>query len=63
MRDPKDIEMIFDEWEQTLSAPEREACQRAISNAITDLENVGPRSAKELVIALLLFCDGKFARP
>ena len=60
MLDPKEIERIFDAWEQTLSPPEREVCQRAINNAINDLDNVGLMSAKELVVATLLFCDGKF---
>lgn len=60
MPDPKEIEMIYDAWEQTLSPPERETLRRAISNAINDLDNVGLMSAKELLVSLLLFCDGKF---
>ncbi len=58
-----EIALIFDTWMKTLPFEEREACSRAIKNAMTRLENIGDLSAKELVIALLLFCDGKFPQP
>ena len=48
MPDPKEIGMIYDAWQQTLSPPERETLQRAISNAINDLNRVGLMSALEL---------------
>jgi hypothetical protein len=59
MQDPHEIERIYDAWEQTLSEPERESCRRAIKNAINDLDQVGQMSAKELLIALLLFYGKK----
>ena len=56
---PLEIASVFDEWEKTLEPLEKEWCRRALKNA-AQLENVGDVSAKELVIALLLFTAGKF---
>jgi hypothetical protein len=49
---------IFDEWEKTLNRSQKAWCRRALRNAGI-LEHVGEASAKELIIAMLLFCDGK----
>ena len=56
---PLEIASVFDEWEKTLAPLEKEWCRQALRNAAV-LENVGEVSAKELIITILLFTDGKF---
>jgi hypothetical protein len=57
MADQVEIAAIFDEWVRTLSPQQRTLCHRAIRNAACRLRNIGDASAKELLVAVLLFCD------
>jgi hypothetical protein len=55
MSDPNELAQLFDEWEKNLPAAERAACRRALRNVTARLEKVGAASAKELLIAVLMY--------
>jgi hypothetical protein len=59
MADQFEIAAVYDEWVRTLSPQQRAVCHRAIRNAACSLRNIGEASAKELLVAILLFCDEK----
>ena len=59
MDNQKELIEVFDDWEKTLSPDQKEWCRKALKNANINLRNIGEQSAKELLIEVLLYCDGK----
>ena len=62
MENLKDIAQIYDEWILTLEPEEALWCEEAVRNVMLDLRNVGELGAKTLVVAVLLFYDGRQRR-
>ncbi len=59
MDNQKELAEVFDDWERSLAPAQKEWCRKALKNANINLRNIGEQSAKELLIEILLFCDGK----
>ena len=62
MDQQKEIAEVFDAWEKSLPPGQKEWCRKALRNANIRLRNIGEQSAKELLIAVLLFYEGKFGK-
>jgi hypothetical protein len=48
---------IYDEWVRNLPPEEQRWCARAIRNLTVEIRNLGPLSARELIVAMLLYMD------
>ena len=62
MEQQKEIADVFDNWENSLPPGQKEWCRKALRNANIRLRNIGEQSAKELLIAVLLFSEGKLGK-